>query len=78
MGDDDDIPVPEQVKNDDVVNTTAKQPEMKIDNIPDIDDTPEVKQESVTSSEVSQTASTTSIPTDASVNALIDDMDDLI
>ena len=78
MGDDDDIPVPEQVENNDVVNTTTKQPEMKIDDIPDIDDTPEVKQESLTSSEVSQPASTTSIPTDASVNALIDDMDDLI
>ena len=78
MGDDDDIPVPEQVENNDVVNTITKQPEMKIDDIPDIDDTPEVKQESVTSSEVSQPASTTSIPTDASVNALIDDMDDLI
>ena len=78
MGDDDDIPVPEHVENDDVVNTTSKSSEMKIDDIPDIDDAPEIKQEPAKSAEVSQSASTTSIPTDASVNALIDDMDDLI
>lgn len=76
MGDDDDIPVPTHVENEDVVNTSVKSVETKIDDIPDIEETPEVNPAQVMSTEA-QTA-TTSVPTDASVNALIDDMNDLI